>query len=113
MTLTGPERRLLQKCGTKLQAFSAGRSTSTSDEYKHFMKVLQAFEEGNSISSSDGYRQFLKACDDAAEPISKEERVWLKYRTMLEEERRLKKQHEQELIKSPEREEYIKSRLVP
>jgi len=77
MTLTGPERRLLQKCGTKLQAFSARRSTSTSDEHKHFMKVLQAFEEGN--SSSDGYRQFLKVCDDAAEPISKEERVWLKY----------------------------------
>ena len=113
MKLTGQEKRLLQRCGKRFQAFEDGMSKSSSDEYKHFMKVLQEFKEGSWISSNDRYRQFIKVCENSAEPITKKERVWLKYQTMLEEEKRLKQQHEEELIRSPERDEYIKSRLVP
>jgi uncharacterized protein YifE (UPF0438 family) len=91
MILTGPEKRLLRRCGTRLQAFEEGRSISSSDEYKHFMEV----------------------CERNAEPITEEERVWLKYRTMLEDEKRLREQHRKELINSRERDEYIKSRFVP
>jgi uncharacterized protein YifE (UPF0438 family) len=111
--LNGPERKLLERRGTRLKAYEENKGTrSSSDEYKHFMKVLQAYEE-RSISSSDAYKQFMKLCEDNAEAITEEERVWLKYRTMLEEEKRLKEQHEAELKNSPERKEYIKSRLVP
>jgi uncharacterized protein YifE (UPF0438 family) len=77
------------------------------------MKVLKAFEETKSFSSRDEYNRFIKECDDNAEAITDEERVWLKYRTMLEEEKRLKEKHRQELINSQERDEYIQSRLTP
>ena len=57
----------------------------------------------------------MAVCEDKAEPSTNEERerVWVKYRAMLEDEKRLKEQRRKELISSRERDEYIKSRFVP
>ncbi len=89
--LTREERTLLRRQGTKLQAFKERAASSTSEEYKHFMDV----------------------CTHDADPETAEERVWVKYQSMLEDEKRLREAHRSELIHSPARDEYIKSRLVP
>jgi uncharacterized protein YifE (UPF0438 family) len=112
MVLTDPEKDLLRRWGTQLKAFEEKEPTSSGEAYEHFMRVLQLYEE-ESISSTDAYRQFMKLCKHDGARITEKERVWFKYRTMLEEEKRLKKQHEEEQKHSPEREEYIKSRLLP
>jgi uncharacterized protein YifE (UPF0438 family) len=113
MNLTGPERKLLEKCGTRFEAFQKDvRVTSSGEEYKHFIQVLKAFE-ATSVSSSEGFRRFVKVWEANGNRISRKERVWLKYLVMLKEEKELKKRHEYESISSPERDEYIKSRLVP
>jgi len=88
--LTGPEKSLLRKRGTKLQAFEDRMASSKGTKYQHFMAV----------------------CEDKAEPSTNEERVWVKYRAMLEDEKRLKEQRRKELISSRECDD-IKSRFVP
>ncbi len=110
--LTGPETRLVEKYGTLFQGYEDPRVTTSSTEYEHFMKVLRAFEE-RSISSADAYRDFIKEWTDKAEPLNKKERAWFKYRTIQEEAKRLKEEQRRESIRSPERDEYIKSRLLP
>ena len=110
--LTGPEKKVLRKGGTRIQAYADRMATSTSDEYTRFMKLLQAFNE-KSISSSEAYKEFMKNCEDNAEPITERERVWFKYRAMGEEEKRLREEQRKESISSPERDEYLKSRLLP
>lgn len=89
--LTRHERILLRREGVKLQAFVEGAASSTSVEYKHFMKV----------------------CAHDADPETAEERMWVKYQSMLEDEKQLREAHRRELINSPERDEYMKSRFVP
>ena len=89
--LTGSEKSLLRRRGTRLQAFADRTASSNSTKYQHFMAV----------------------CDGKAEPNTNEERVWLKYRSMLEEEKKLKEKCRQELINSSNRDEYIHSRLLP
>ena len=89
--LTGRERKLLVKHGTRLQTFADGSARSTSDEYLHFMKVHSR-----------------KAVTETPK-----ERAWLKYQSMREDNSRLREAYRQERIKSPERDEYIRSRLVP
>ncbi len=89
--LTGPEKSLLRRRGTRLQAFAERTASSNSTKYQHFIEV----------------------CEGKAEPNTNEEHVWLKYRSMLEEEKNLKEKFRQELIHSSERDEYIHSRLLP
>jgi uncharacterized protein YifE (UPF0438 family) len=89
--LTRDERILLRRKGTKLQAFKEGEASSTSEEYKHFMKV----------------------CTHDADPNTAEEHVWIKYQAMLKDENELREAHRNELISSAARDEYIKSRFVP
>jgi uncharacterized protein YifE (UPF0438 family) len=89
--LTGRERKLLEKHGTRLQAFADGSARSTSDEYLHFMKVHSR----------------------EADAKTPKEHAWLKYQSMLENNIHLREASRQERIQSPERDEYIRSRLVP
>jgi uncharacterized protein YifE (UPF0438 family) len=89
--LTRKERKLLEKYGTRLQAFAAGAARSTSDDYVHFIKVHSR----------------------KAAPETPKERAWLKYQAIREDNTRLREAYRQERIKSPERDEYIRSRLVP
>ena|SRR5258708_37867354 len=89
--LTGPEKGLLRRRGTRLQAFAERTAISNSAKYQHFMEV----------------------CEGKAEPSNNEERVWIKYQSILEEERNLKEKFRQELIHSSERDGYMHSRLLP
>jgi uncharacterized protein YifE (UPF0438 family) len=113
MVLTGAERKSLERWGTLFQAFQEdARVSSSSADYKHFMKVLENFKQ-NSITSAETFRAFVRTWQEKADPITNKERAWFKYQTMLKEEKRLKNEHEDSRIHSSERDEYIKSRLVP
>ncbi len=88
---SGSEKVFLRKHGTAPNALWDGTMTPITQRQKHF----------------------VDACSGITDPNTEEERIWLKYVSMLSDEKRLADARRQELINSPEREEYIKSRLLP
>jgi uncharacterized protein YifE (UPF0438 family) len=88
ITLTISEKELLRKRGTVLREFYDGTLTPITPKQKHFVDV----------------------CKGNAEPDNEEERVWMKYVSMLKDEKRLEELHREELRNSPKRNEYLQSR---
>jgi uncharacterized protein YifE (UPF0438 family) len=90
ITLSPDEKALLRRHGTALSALRDGIAIPFTPKQKHFVEV----------------------CKGLVEPNTKQERVWLKYISMLEDEKRLAELHREELRNSPEREKYLQSRFL-
>jgi uncharacterized protein YifE (UPF0438 family) len=73
--------------------------------------VLHEFWDGTLNPITPKQKHFIEMCKGNAEPNNEEERVWLKYISMLENEKRLEATHREELKDSPKRKEYLQSRF--
>lgn len=87
--LSPSEKEILRKRGTVLREFGDGTLTPITPKQRHFVEV----------------------CKGTVEPDNEEEKVWLKYISMLKDEERLKAIHREELKVSPKQKEYLQSRF--
>jgi uncharacterized protein YifE (UPF0438 family) len=85
--ITWKQKRLLKKCGTKMEALMDGRIKPFSARGKHFVAM----------------------CNGSVEPDDNYERIWESYLSTLEEEKKLAAIHRAEPIDPQQREQRIRS----